>query len=123
MPLSDKEQQILDEIERSLYNDDPKFARGVATKTLRGRYGQIARIGVVLFVVGAMILVWFFVNPQIPIGVAAFLLMLVGATMTFHSIRKAGAEHIRSLKDQASKARFLGRFEEKLKDFRRRDQH
>ena len=37
MPLSEHEQRMLDEIERALYEDDPKFATSVNVSRIRRR--------------------------------------------------------------------------------------
>ena len=77
MPLSEQEQRLLDEMERSLYHHD---ADDVATVGRRGRasYTAIALgiiagvIGLVLLIVGVMVR-----NPFV--GVAGFGVMFVGA--------------------------------------------
>lgn len=56
MPLSDREQHLLEQMEQALYNEDPKFAshmRGVGGVVHRRRYvvaaiGFLAGLGVVL---------------------------------------------------------------------------
>ena len=56
MPLSEDDQRRLDEIERALQRDDPKFAAGHSLERLRhGRMvaaGAVVLIGMVLLVVG-----------------------------------------------------------------------
>ncbi|HZV24693.1 MAG TPA: DUF3040 domain-containing protein, partial [Acidothermaceae bacterium] len=77
MPLSEHEQRVLEQIERALYADDPKFAatvRGIDPRTLhRRRYLRAALgaiIGVVLLPVGIAV-------EQIELSVAGFVLMLL----------------------------------------------
>ncbi len=48
MPLSEHEQKILEEIERQLYEQDPKFARNVASKARKGHSARNLRRGIVL---------------------------------------------------------------------------
>ena len=69
MPLSDREQQILEEIEKNLYDEDPRFAR--ATRRAGPRYdgSKRARLGALLFVVGLGTLLLFFVTQAILVGV------------------------------------------------------
>ena len=50
MPLSEHEQRILDEIERRLADEDPKFARGVQAKTPLGQSMRRLRRAVAGFV-------------------------------------------------------------------------
>ncbi|MEO5833227.1 MAG: DUF3040 domain-containing protein [Nakamurella sp.] len=54
MPLSEHEQRMLDQIERALYEDDPKFANSVDERRIRRRRPFIAGIG---FLVGLVCLV------------------------------------------------------------------
>ena len=58
MPLSEHEQRMLDEIERALYHDDPKFATSVNVTRLRRRRPIVAGIafvlGLVMLVVGVI---------------------------------------------------------------------
>jgi hypothetical protein len=77
VPLSEHEQRVLEQIERALYADDPKFAatvRGIDPRTLhRRRYLRAAIggiIGVVLLPVGIAV-------QQLELSVVGFLLMLL----------------------------------------------
>jgi DUF3040 family protein len=77
VPLSEHEQRVLEQIERALYADDPKFAatvRGIDPRTLhRRRYLRAAIggiIGVVLLPVGIAV-------QQLELSVIGFLLMLL----------------------------------------------
>ncbi|HET6708072.1 MULTISPECIES: DUF3040 domain-containing protein [Amycolatopsis] len=93
MPLSEHEQRLLDQIERELYAEDPKFASTVRGTRLR-RPARRRRIqGIALFVVGVALLVLGVVVPQfrvadIPlISVLGFLVMFFGVMMAVTSIR------------------------------------
>jgi len=120
MTLSDREQQILQDIERSLYEQDPKFAQDVASSSLQGHLLRNIRRGLALFLAGFALLIGFFFWPLIPIGVVAFLLMLAAATYTYQNLKKAGAEQIKALKKQAPLAGLVDRFEARLRDMRNR---
>jgi hypothetical protein len=121
MPLSDREQQILQEIERHLYEQDPKFAHGVAAKTLRSASARNFRWGILLFLAGLGALVAFFATIQVWWGVVAFLLMLGGATMAYHHGRKLGAEPLRALRSGTSLAKLFGSLEGRMRNLRRKD--
>lgn len=58
MPLSEHEQRMLDEIERALYHDDPKFATSVNVSRIRRRRPILAALafvlGLVMLVVGVI---------------------------------------------------------------------
>jgi hypothetical protein len=122
MPLSDREQQILQEIERHLYEQDPKFAHGVAAKTLKSTSARNFRRGLLLFLVGLAALVTFFVTTQVLWGVLAFLLMLGGATVAYHHGRKLGAEPLRALRSGAPLTKLFGNIEGKMRNIRRKDE-
>ncbi len=119
MPLSDHEQRILQEIERQLYQEDPKFARGVASKALRTQAVRNLRRGLALFFLGFLVLLGFFIRPAVVLGVLAFLLMLSGVILAYHGIRR-NAEHVRVLGEGSPLARFLERAQQRLRDLRRR---
>jgi hypothetical protein len=85
VPLSDREQQILEEIEKNLYDEDPRFAR--ATRRARPRYdgSKRARLGALLFVAGLGTLLVFFVTQLILVGVLAFGGMVAGIVLVLGS--------------------------------------
>src|SRR6266498_3082381 len=92
MPLSDHEQRILEEIERQLYEQDPKFARNVASRSRKGQSARNLRRGIALFALGFVALFGFFARPLLLLGVAAFLLMLSGATLAYNGAKRSGEE-------------------------------
>ena len=57
MPLSEHEQRLLEQIERALVDDDPKFASSVRTGDRRLKARRKLQIGVGLVVVGFAVLV------------------------------------------------------------------
>lgn len=120
MTLSEREQQILQDIERRLYEQDPKFAQGVASTTLQGHLLRNVRRGIALFAAGFFVLLVFFFRPVLIIGVVAFLLMLGAATFTYQSLRRAGAEQIRMFRKQARWAGLISRLEERIRQIRHR---
>lgn len=110
MPLSDREQQILQEIEKSLYEQDPDFAHGVAATTLQKHLIANIRRGALLFAGGLALLITFMFYPNLALGVLAFLCMLAGATLAYHNLRKIGREQIRQLREQNLFTNIVGRF-------------
>jgi len=86
MPLSEGEQRRLDEIERALKTEDPKFAANITIDRLR-RHGAIVAIG--LFVVGMIALVVGLVTADallvvgIIISVLGDVAMVAGVAMYF----------------------------------------
>ena len=121
MPLSDREQQILQEIEDQLYEQDPEFARGVSSTTLQVHLLRNVKRGVAAFLVGFVVLVVFFFRPALPIGITAFLVMLAAATYTYDNLRKIGSEQLRILREQAPFADMLSRLRSRIRDMGNRE--
>jgi hypothetical protein len=91
VPLSEEELRLLEQMERALVAEDPKFA-----STLRGtRIRQHARrqviLGVLAFVVGVTLLMAGAVTKEIPIGVVGFVVMLGSAYFTLTAWRGQSA--------------------------------
>jgi hypothetical protein len=85
VPLSEHEQRLLEQIEQSLYAEDPKFARTVQgknlhslkrTRLLRAIAGLV--VGVALLLAGVITLTGH-ASLGIGLGVAGFLVMLTAA--------------------------------------------
>lgn len=121
MPLSEREQQILEEIEKNLYADDPAFARGVRKSAPEAKEFKHLKLGAALFAAGLVLLVTFFVSRLLFIGVSAFASMVAGiflAATAFFSLASARAKQARV------RTRFALRFEDwdrRLRDrYRRR---
>ena len=89
MPLSEEEQRILHEIERSFYERDPDFARGVSETTLYRHAGRNCKWAALGFLLGLVLVVVSFVTVPL-VGFLGFVLML-GFTLVFErNLRKAG---------------------------------
>ncbi|GAA1382483.1 DUF3040 domain-containing protein [Pseudonocardia kongjuensis] len=131
MPLSEHEQRLLEQIERALYQEDPKFASSVSgnrmSKPARRRRIQ----GAVVFVLGLVLLVAGIPFQALYLGdipvlsVVGFLAMLGGALLAVTSIgargkdaeAEGGAEAPKDPKSGGENGGFTGRMEER---FRRR---
>jgi hypothetical protein len=81
VPLSEHEQRLLEQIERALVDDDPKFASSVRTGDRRLKARRKLQLGVVLVVVGLAVLVGGAVAPSVVLGVIGFLVMFGGAAL------------------------------------------
>ncbi len=89
MPLSEHEQRMLEQMERALYAEDPKFASalegsGLRTFTRRRVYQAVAG-----FLVGIALLIAGMVTKQIWISVVGFLVMLGCAALAIAAWRNA----------------------------------
>ncbi len=81
MPLSEHEQRLLEQIERALVDDDPKFASSVRTGDRRLRARRKLQLGSLLVVVGLAALIGGAALPSVPLGVLGFVVMFGGAAL------------------------------------------
>jgi hypothetical protein len=123
VPLSEHEQRLLEQIERALYAEDPKFASTVRGGRLRKPTRRRRLQGVGLFVLGLVLLVVGVAVPQLwlassfpVLSVVGFLVMLGGAVLAVTSIG-SGGQPGQAKEAEPDKNRFTGRMEER---FRRR---
>ena len=79
MPLSEHEQRLLDQIERALYAEDPKFASAVRSTDLRSHLRRRIKRMSVVFVVGFAVLIAYLFRPTTPLIAAAGFAIMVGA--------------------------------------------
>jgi hypothetical protein len=86
VPLSEDEQRILHEIERSFYENDPEFARGVSTATLNRHAGRNTKWSILGFVVGLLVLL--FRLGTFWLSAIGFLLMLGSAFVFASNLRR-----------------------------------
>ena len=123
MPLSEHEQRMLDEIERALYEDDPKFATSVNVSRIRRRRPIVAGC---LFVAGLVALVVGVIATQsllavgVIVSVVGFLTMV--AAVGLFVFGQPGARAAKGMDKGADKAgpslgnrmeeRFRRRFDE-----------
>ena len=89
MPLSEHEQRLLEQIERALVDDDPKFASSVRTGDRRLKARRKLQLGALLVVVGLAVLIGGAVVPSVPLGVLGFLVMFGGAALGVLNYRSA----------------------------------
>ncbi|MEA2477642.1 MAG: hypothetical protein QOC87_1841 [Actinomycetota bacterium] len=78
VPLSEREERILEEIEKSLRHDDPEFARDVTRRAPHMDQVRKVRVGIALFVSGIVLLIAFFVSQSVIVGLFAFGAMVAG---------------------------------------------
>ncbi|GAA3568468.1 DUF3040 domain-containing protein [Amycolatopsis ultiminotia] len=128
MPLSEHEQRLLDQIERELYAEDPKFASTVRGTRLRRPVRRRRIQGIALFVVGVALLVLGVVLPvlrvaDIPVvSVLGFLVMFFGVMMAVTSLRQGdsgtdtpGGGDSGGGKQPSRKSSFTQRMEERFR--------
>lgn len=88
MPLSEHEQRMLEQMERALYAEDPKFATALEGSELRRYTRRRVYQAVAGFLVGIALLMAGMVAQQIWISVVGFLVMLGCAVLAVTGWRK-----------------------------------
>lgn len=116
MPLSEHEQRILDEIERRLAEEDPKFARGVQSKTPLGQSMRRLRRAIAGFVAGLVLLVAGLLFPDafFLFGFASFGVMLASAVVIAQSAKSIGRKRA-VVPDRPRRETWFDRMEERWK--------
>ena len=106
MPLSEHEQRLLDQIERALYAEDPKFATTVRSTDLRTHMRRRIIRMVVLFVVGFVMMLVGVIISVIPVSVAGFCLALVAMLLGANAYKRMnGGPPLRSVDGPARAGR------------------
>lgn len=85
MPLNEHEQKILDEIERQMYEEDPKLAHKVARAVRTGNDRWRMRVAAVVFVIGAVVMFASFTASWIIAGLG-FVVMVASAGWMAHTV-------------------------------------
>ena len=80
MPLSEEELRLLEQMERALSEEDPKFASTLRGTSFRRAARRKAILAGVVFAVGIAVLMTGAVLAQVVIGVLGFVIMLASAT-------------------------------------------
>ena len=123
MPLSEREQRILDEMEKSLYQEDPVFARGAEPKPEAGKAIGSVRRGAAMFVAGLLVLLAFFMTKQVWVGALAFGSMVWGIVMVAGALRASAPSPGRAMGDVGDRlGRAASEFERRMKERYKRRQ-
>ncbi|MBW8803065.1 MAG: hypothetical protein AUG49_13235 [Catenulispora sp. 13_1_20CM_3_70_7] len=129
MPLSEHEQRLLEQMERALHAEDPKFASALQGADLRALFRRRAFLAVAGFVIGLGMLVAGVVIALIALSVGGFVVMLGCAWLAYASWRRIPApgeivpvarRKVRAAAGKAGRAPTMRRFEERWQ--RRRDE-
>jgi hypothetical protein len=87
VPLSEEELRLLEQMERALVEEDPKFASTLRGTSLRSIARRRAVIAGVVFVIGVGVMMTGLVMQWIPIGIVGFVVMLGSATVALSALR------------------------------------
>jgi hypothetical protein len=120
MPLSEQEQRLLEEMERSLYHNDADFVATVGARQGRPSVRTII-VGILIGILGVAVIVGGVVLHQPIIGVAGFVVMFGGVLMAISSPRRAAAA-AQPRTNTRQKASFMDRMNERW-DKRQDDHH
>jgi DUF3040 family protein len=91
VPLSEEELRLLEQMERALVEEDPKFASTLRGTSLRRSARRRAIAAGLVFLVGIVVLMTGAISQLWPVGVAGFLIMLVSATVALSAIKGQAA--------------------------------
>jgi hypothetical protein len=94
MPLSEHEQRLLDQIERALYQDDPKFASTVRSSDLRTHMKRRLRRAAFVLALGFGLLLAGVVTQQYAVGIAGFAVMVGALLLAMTSWKRLGTSPV-----------------------------
>ncbi|TIC88652.1 DUF3040 domain-containing protein [Nocardioides sp. GY 10113] len=94
MPLSEEELRLLEQMERALVEEDPKFASTLRGTTLRQAARRRAILASLVFAIGVAVLMTGAISGYWQIGIVGFVVMLLSATVGLTALRghRAGSE-------------------------------
>ena len=87
MPLSEEELRLLEQMERALVEEDPKFASTLRGTSLRSSARRRAIVAAVCFVLGIGVLMAGAISQIYPVAIGGFVIMLIAATVCATAIR------------------------------------
>jgi len=88
VPLSEHEQRLLDQIERQLYAEDPKFASAVRSHDVKSHLLRRVKRFVALLALGVAALLAGVITRYVVVGVAGFLVMLAAGLVIARSLQR-----------------------------------
>ena len=120
MPLSEHEQRILDDIERRLAAEVPKFARSTSAATPRGLAVKRIKRATLVFIAGFVLMITGLVTSLTEqLGIAGFIVMLIALFVIARASRDIGPVSPRT---KQSGPTWFGRAEERWRKRFERDE-
>ena len=115
MPLSEHEQNILDEIERKLAEEDPRLAEQVARTSLYTHLARRIRWATLAFLAGFVMLMAFSVSLWV--AAVGFGVMLLSSLLVYHYLKQLGKDQVRAIQQSGrfSLASILARLSERFR--------
>ncbi|WP_406287379.1 DUF3040 domain-containing protein [Embleya sp. NBC_00896] len=130
MPLSEHEQRMLEQMERALYAEDPKFATALEAAGMRRHTRRRTVQAILGFLLGIVLLMTGMMVQQIWVSVIGFLAMLGGALLAVTGWRRGpataaagegGGASGRGATPRRRKAKVMNRIEDRWR--RRREEN
>ncbi len=127
MPLSENEQRLLEQMERALYAEDPKWASSMRGAVRRSSNARRLLLGIGGVVLGLVLLLVGVARQQVLVGIIGFVVMLAASAYAVSSRRKPGPQGVVNraggVRPVAPNRRRRGTFMQRLEDRwdRRRD--
>ncbi len=115
MPLSEQEQRLLEEMERSLYRNDADFVATVGAGRGRPNYRAIA-LGVLIAVVGIGGLLAGVIMQQLVVGIVGFVVRFVGVLLAIKPSSSPPIEPSAEARGRAQATRSDTGFMDKMND-------
>jgi len=104
MPLDDREQRILDEIERQFYEEDPKLAKTVRSANLATVSSRNLKWALLGLVAGTVLMLVFFTSYTL-VALAGFVVMVLCVAWIVAILRRRAGVGMRSPGDVMSRLR------------------
>lgn len=117
VPLTDREKRILEDIEKNLSAEDPRFARGIR-QPWSHKLRQV-KVGLAVFLLGLGLLLGFFATQHVVIGVLAFSAMVGGIVLMSTATGDIARDQVRLHKDPV-KDRITGAVDSKVTSWQER---
>lgn len=117
MPLSEHEQKLLEQLEKQLHEDDPKFANSMGSDPIRSWSTRHIVIGVLGTIAGILLLLVGVSLQNIFLGVLGFIVM--GAGVYFATLRRVIGGKTKSAKSGKARNSFMSNLEERWDERRR----
>jgi hypothetical protein len=128
VPLSDHEQRLLEQMERALHAEDPKFASALQGGRLRRRLRRRAGLALIGALAGAALLVYGVIEHKVAFDVAGGVVVLACLWLAWSIWRRVPAPgqivpafRLRTRRTGPSSGRFMQRVEARWQRRRERD--
>ena len=118
MALSDREQQLLEQMEKALYAEDPKFASSLRRSGLTIAPGERRHVifGLLCLVAGLALVFGSVVSKMVIVGIPGFLLVLTGFVFIARGLQEpvaAATPTPTKVRNRSKNSKLMSRLEER----------